>query len=205
VDGPPGAGPAPAAVISGEVLRGALSTRFAAGSPDPEIANPLAIGSLEGDPTNLAHVGQSLIDSHSEQPPITYYSQVSGQLANNNLTNVAIGVPWLDQVLGSTMSAGSGPYTTTLTGPAPVAITDDKGPYELDTTLAHWEAAPWFVQLQIQSDRRSESMFRLCLHYRLPDAIRLSCGLFDRSTAEHRGVYVVDDSDALGAKTWRTH
>lgn len=30
----------------------------------------------------------------------------------------------------------------------------------------------------------------------------LSCGLFDRVSAEQRGVYVVDDSDGLGAKTW---
>ncbi len=190
--------------ISAAVLRSALSTHFKAGSADPATANPFAIGTLEGDPKNLIHVGQSVIDGHSEDPPNTYYSQVSGQFANNNLTNVGIGVPWLDQVLGATISAGSGPYSTTLTRPGTVALSDRNGPYQLDATLAQWDAAPWFVQLQIQSDPRSNTIFRLCMHYRLPDVIRLSCGIFDRLTAEHRGVYLVDDSQGQGARTWET-
>jgi hypothetical protein len=181
-----------------------MSTHFRVGSADLNIANPLAIGSLETDATNLAHVGQSLINSHPEEPPDTYYSQVSGEFANNNLTNVAVGVPWMNQVLGPTMGAGSGPYSTTLTRRESVPLTDSNGPYQLNTTLAQWDAPPWFVQLQIQSDPRSNTVFRLCLHYRLPDAIRLSCGLFDRVTAEHRGVYLVDDSQGLGPRTWMT-
>ncbi len=199
---PPPAAPTPVETISGEVLRRAMSTHFQIGSADPAIANPIAIGSLEGDPTNQAHVRQSLTFNHPLDPPSTVYAQQSGTFQNSNLTNASIGVSFLHQILGTELAAGSGPYTTILTRAAPFKL--DESAYVLDRTLAQWDLAPWFAQLQVQSDPRSNTVFRLCWHYRLPDVIRLSCGLFDRFSAEHRGVYIVDDSQGLGARTWAT-
>jgi hypothetical protein len=45
------------------------------------------------------------------------------------------------------------------------------------------DAAPWLVQLRSRSDPRSNTIFRLCMHFKLPDVIRLSCGIFDRLAA----------------------
>ena len=76
--------------------------------------------------------------------------------------------------------------------------------YALDQTIAQWDAAPWFLQLQLQSDNLSSTVFRLCWHYRLPNAIRLSCSKADTITGTVRGAHVVDDSNGLGPKTWAT-
>lgn len=82
------------------------------------------------------------------------------------------------------------------------------GDIELNRTIAQWDAvesgAPWFAQLQVQTDANSNTVFSLCWHVKLPNVIRLSCAKFDRLTAAFRGVRIVDDSYGLGAWTWET-
>ncbi|MBA3479000.1 MAG: hypothetical protein H0T52_11480 [Lautropia sp.] len=67
--------------------------------------------------------------------------------------------------------------------PEPFGI-DASATYALDNTIAEWRpqsaADPWFAQLQIQTDSRSDTVYRLCWHARLPGVIRLWCYKADR-------------------------
>ncbi len=135
--------------------------------------------------------------------PGQYVSVSGGDSLTQLWVNAAMPlVSDLQRQISTTLQAG----TVLLYRGTPVPI----GPghnYPLDATIAEWPPAaqdPWFMQLMLQTEHRSNTVFRLCWHARVPNVIRLSCGLFDRLTGEYRGMVLVDDSNGLGAKTWRT-
>ncbi len=75
------------------------------------------------------------------------------------------------------------------------------GTIELDRSLAEWQGNGYSATLIVQSD--DEPNWRLCWNLKLPSITRLSCGIFDRTTAAFRGAHIVDDSFGQGPLTWR--
>jgi len=114
-------------------------------------------------------------------------------------------IPRTDRVFDDGMSFGAELQAndTKLARSAPYAVVPEST-VALNQTLAQWDAAPWFVQLQVQTDASTETVFRLCFHVKLPNVIRLSCGKFDRTTGQLRGVFVADDSQGMGSLSWVT-
>lgn len=76
------------------------------------------------------------------------------------------------------------------------------GQIPLNIGLADWQNGPYSAKLLVQTDA-DNTVFRLCWDLKLPDVIRLSCGIFDRYSAAFKGVHVVDDSFGQGPLTWR--
>lgn len=80
--------------------------------------------------------------------------------------------------------------------------------YELGQTLAQWTAqaadGTWQASLQIQPDY-ADDLFRVCWRVEYPARRRTSCGVFGTEQGDLRGAHVVDDSQAMGALTWRSN
>ena len=193
---PPPSPPAPS--ISGTVLSHSLGDNYT----QPQYS-PWLIGSLANDPTNQVAISQrALCYGPREYQGGCGYSAASNDYQNAGIPHVPVAGSWPDGspfVLSKTMTAGD----TTLSRSSDFQVQEDRS-YPLDQTIAQWDATPWFLQLQLQSDARSNTVFRLCWHYRLPNAIRLSCSKNDTLTGQIRGIYVVDDSFGLGPRTWET-
>lgn len=188
--GQPSPAPAPAGpTISGAVLLAALSEWV-----EPS-DNPLAHGtSADG---STAYVYQ-----RARQTPVDprNYNNWSG---GQTIALLQTGTSFAVVGDGAELGAGFSSANTALVRSQPFRIQPNDA-FPLDTTIAEWRAAPWFQQLQLQTDDLSNTVFRACWHFRLPQFIRLTCTKHDRLTGQFRGVHIVDDSDGLGAKVWRT-
>lgn len=203
---PAGSPPAPPAAtqptISSDVLGMAIGTLVMG----PVGAN--TVGTLTTAPGTTAYVGQDWkFDVLNHTTIYRHKSEGQGQTGNPRYDLAALGIEAIDYIKpdanGAYRSNWIGPDMTinglNLTRAAPFDIGAN---VELNRTIAQWDAPPYFAQLQVQTDASSDTVFGLCWHIRVPGIIRLSCGKFDRLTAEFRGVRVVDDSQGLGALTW---
>lgn len=164
---------------------------------------PYLIGTLDGDPTSQIAILQfEQCPGPAEYQLECYYRASSRDWQNSGLQSILVSGVWPRSsqfTLSRTMSVDGLPFTR-----SDDFTVDKNKSYALNQTIAQWDSAPWFLQLQLQEDDRSDTVFRLCWHYRVPNAIRLSCAKVDRVTGYVKGAHVVDDSLGLGAKTWRT-
>lgn len=192
----PGVSPAPAPVVTGAILRKALTTRY----DDARNGRDGLAWGTSGDGSN-AFVYQII----SGNPKLVLdYNTASG---GSTLTSVSMRVS-MPYGTSNSVELGQVLHTPDVTLVRPTRLAIDADSYVLNQTLAEWSPPgagdPWFVQLQLQSDSRSDTTFRVCWHVHLPQIIRLWCGLFDRLTGDHRGIVLIDDSEGLGAKIWQT-
>ena len=189
--------PAPAPGISGAVLYKALRTT----APDYNPTGTPWVGESTTVPESYFTV-YILAGSSRTWPTPTYISS-AWPFSTSQLPEMGLFSTWLD---------GIGPTLRTTYGDMlerPEAFLINQGAqYPLDTTLATWAAQnpadPWYAKFMLQTDSRSNTVFRVCWDARLPQVIRLWCTKHDRLTGDFRGIYVVDDSLGLGAHTWET-
>lgn len=91
--------------------------------------------------------------------------------------------------------------TMTLSRDASFAI-DRSASYPTNALLAEWRNGSYFVQYMVQTED-SSALLRSCWHVQLPGVFRLACVKHDPDDGEIvRGLYLVDDDEIHGKRTW---